>query len=324
MSQPLYFGNELDAFIPSDNAVVEAVTQFNATYCRCSIQIPQGSYARSIEFAPQTAMWFHMDNFMDAFNPGYVTIWHVNDDMGVTQFQIRASKFTGGLFNTTYTLFYLSAPATFTQIGGGAVANSSLQTLDLFVDIPNGVAQLNIAGSDVINGDLGAGGMGAMSNFAQVFHEGGRDGHVCNWSQLFGSTTTTIGRRLKTIVEDTNGAVQDFTGAVTDINELVLSDGTGITAAAADLTSTYYKAGLALSGNILGMGTSARFNVSGGAPPNLQSVLRVSAANYNGPSFAGAAPFEIAQNMWMTNPATAAPWTPISAAAVQWGAESRA
>ena len=163
--------------------------------------------------------------------------------------------------------------------------------------------------------------MSFVTNFAQVSHQGGRDGRNCYWSQMFGSLEPTVGRRLFTLVENTNGAEQDFTGAVTDINELVLNDATGITAATAGKVSTYYKNGLALTGNILGMGTSARFNVGAG-PQSLENVLRVSGANYNGPTFAGAAPFRIAQNMWMTNPATAGVWSPGTANAVEWGAES--
>jgi hypothetical protein len=323
-TQPLYFGGEMDAFIPSDNSVTETTFggSYDATYSRCSIQVPSNSTLKSIQFAAQTGkVYFNFCVLYAPANGGESDLFWVLNDAGDTVFKVTANRNSSS--TSLYKMYRLSAPGTFTAIGSGVTVNHGfLQYCTVALDKPNGIATLYIAGSQQ---DTGTGSFGAITNFARAVH-GPTLGAIISltayWSQMFASTSPTIGQRLYTIVEDANGAVQDWTGAVTDINELVCNDATGITSTTNGNVSTYLKSGLALSGVVLGIGTSARFNVGATGPQNLQNVLRVSGANYTSPSTLGATGFAPAQYMWMTNPATSTAWTPGAGSAVEWGVEA--
>lgn len=322
-TQPLYFGGEMDAFLPSDNSVVETTSggSYDATYSRCSIVVPSLSSLKSIIFPSQTgAAYFNFCLLFVPQNSGEVVLFHVLNSSGSIVAKMTGNRNSGGSY--LIKMYYYNGSG-FTAIGSGATVSFALQYITIYLNKMTGTATLYVAGSQQDTGTVGS--FASITNFAQAEHycDFGT-GITINayFSQMFASISPTLGQRLYTIVEDTNGAAQDWTGAVTDINELVVNDATGITSASINQVSTYLKNGLSTSGVILGIGTSARFNIGVTGPQNIQNVLRVSGTNYTSPSTLGITGFAPAQYMWMTNPATSTTWTNLTANPVEWGVKS--
>jgi hypothetical protein len=324
-TQPLYFGGEMDAFLPSDSSVVETTTggTYDATYSRCSIVVSQGSSLKSIQFPSQTGGVYF--NFCVFYQPNINAsapneIFYILDNTGAVVFKV--SFLFNGLYVYLVRMYYYNGSG-YTQIGNGVnVGYLTLNYFTIYVNKTTGTATLYVGGSQQDTGTVGS--FPSITNFAQAQYY--NQPSVVNvsiyWSQLFASISPTLGQRLYTLVEDTNGAAQDWTGAVTDINELVFNDATGITSASVNQVSTYYKNGLSTSGVVLGIGTSARFNIGATGPQNIQNVLRVSGTNYTSPSTLGTTGFAPAQYMWMTNPATSTAWTNATANTIEWGVKS--
>lgn len=321
-AQPLYFGNEMDAFTGSDSTVVETTAggHYDATYTRCAIVTSPGTSFKSLAFTPQTGGVYF--NFCLSYGPqitGENALFYILNDSGSVMFKMTGNR-NGG--STYLVKMYYYNGSGFTAIGSGAsVIQAAVQYFTIYANKTTGRATLYVGGSQQDTGTAGS--FASVTNFARAEHLA--DTVVLQeayWSQCFASTSSTLGQRLYTVVEDTNGAAQDWTGAVTDINELVVNDATGITSTTNGNVSTYYKTGLSLSGVVLGIGTSARFDVGATGPQNIQNVLRVSGANYTSPSALGITGFAPAQYMWMTNPATSTAWTTAAANAVEWGAKA--
>jgi hypothetical protein len=317
---PLYFGNEMDAFIPSDTSVIEVTTAntFDATYTRCSIVTLINQNFKSIQFPSQTGGVYF--NFCLSYGPTgsqESALFDVLDSSGTTVFQMTGFRNSGGSFLAK--MYYFNG-ASLVAIGNGATVAFNLQYFTIYLNKATGTATMYVGGSQQDTGTVGS--FASINNFAQVLHQSGTNGQPAYWSQCFASVSPTIGQRLYTLVEDTNGAAQDWTGDVTDVNELVVNDATGITSGSVNQVSTYLKSGLSTSGVILGIGTSARFNVGATGPQNIQNVLRVGGTNYTSPSTLGTTGFAPAQYMWMTNPATSTSWTNVAANGVEWGVKS--
>lgn len=145
-----------------------------------------------------------------------------------------------------------------------------------------------------------------------------------NWqfSQIFHSTKSTIGKKLKTLVVNGNGATSAWTGSYTDIDELVTNDGTSISSPTAAQVSTFTTAGGA-SGPIRALIVTTRLHKGDtGGPQSYQPVVRVSGTDYFGSTVALDDGFTAEEGIWETNPATGVSWVDTEVNAAQIGVKS--
>src|ERR1700748_3620205 len=283
MTLPLFFCGELDSVLPSDSSVVEVTTSghFDPAFSRCAIQVPSGRTATPNAFTPVTGMWVHYEllfNELGDNDTGGSLI--VKNSSGTVVAKVVVATINLSSF---LQLFILTGSG-LVQVGNNVgFTENVLQQVDIELNAATGAANIYVA---AVKQSAATVSFAAITNMASVQFGNGRLENMF-YSQMIGHTLATVSMRLQTVAEDTDGPNQDWTGAVTDINELPLNDATGITAATAGLVATYNKASLSLTGTILSFGVSCRFDCGLTGPQNIQNVLNVGGTVFTGPTVAG-------------------------------------
>lgn len=309
----LFNGGEMDAFSPSDNAVIESTVssfgpRWNSTFARCSIRVGTGSnvdtsYAETAHWTAQAEGYLRFDQYCFGATVFTGTMTTLVTAAGTEVFRIRAASNGHG---HTLTLQYLNASAVWTTAGTVDVPEGTLVTYDLYWKVnASGALSLFVSGTERITW---TGDTSHLSNisYARLW------GLQCqtDYSQVMADTDPTIGHRLATCYPSGAGATSSWTGSYAEIDEAVYSDSDFINSASANQVTTVAATVATLSGyTVQSVTVSARANRDASGPQNLQLALRVSGTDYFSASKALSAGYAPAQNTWATNPATAGAWT---------------
>ena len=216
-------------------------------------------------------------------------------------------------------MFYWAGGSTFTQIGSGfTIPSGTLNIFDLNV-VFGGSGSANI----YVNGTLRDNGSAAMSgaNCSRVSFRG-FDVGTWNMSQGIASGQSTVGATLTTAPITGAGLTDNWAGAYTDVNETVYNDAAFISTPTANQISNFAQA-TTVAQPINAVIVTARANTGAGGPQNLQLDLNVGGTDYFSSTVAQGAGFSASEGIWLTNPATSAPWLASDwASSVKYGVKS--
>lgn len=323
----IYFmGGEMGAFIPSDSTVIEAATSgnFNTSFARCAIYAPYTpNYFESPSIGSLTTAWIHFDFGTGSDNyigDGTRFSWY--DGSATERIRFVANN------NGTVSMMY--------NVGAGWVtAGSSItttfsgtrQTIDIAVvcNSASGSIKLYLSGTKRI--DSGTIDLSAITALNKIRFSGFTNvvplGTITMVSQVIVADESTIGMRLLTRYMNGAGASTDWTGAYTDIDEIVYEDADFILSGSNNQVSTFTQTGPAITGyTVRAVGVTARAKCGASGPQHLQLALRVSGTNYFSSSLALDAGYGAFVNIWETNPATSAAWVNTAIDTIQPGVKS--
>ena len=337
-----FFAGELSAFDPSDSSVTETTSgNYNSAFSRCALALGNRfSTATSPTWSAVTTLWFHA-----AMSPnsrsggGQPQNTCLNFYSGSTVVaQLFVNTFTGSIFTwDTLTLKTLQGGVmtalTPVYIPTDQFGSAALQLVDIMlVGGGSGSAALYLSGTQVASATgLNHGSWPGITGVAVVALDDNFYGIVTNvsWSQIICDTTCTIGRVVITdnfsSESATNTGWSTYGGGtkLANINEVVLSDATGITSSTTGQVDTFYQSGLSYGTyNVLARAVSSRAAYTPTAPTQVELVIRVSSTNYLSSPVALATYYQATFNSWTTNPATSAAWTASAAASIEAGVQS--
>lgn len=320
----LFMGGEMSAFTPSDSSVVEFTGSgfFNANFCRCAITCPiDTNYAEGLPSASATDIWIHFDLLSPEFPSATATvrfIWY--DSSGNERVRIKYADSSTNIITVEYWT------GAWTSAGTVNVDISQLQTMDLHViaNSATGTVALYVAGTERLNATVDTSSITNLKKFR--FYGGNVLGIALstNFSQVVVSDESTIGQRLFTRYVNGAGATSSWTGAYTDIDEVVYSDADFILSATNNQVSTFSQTGPVLTGYVpRAVCVSARAKRGASGPQNIRMALRSAGTDYfSGSDIALGAGYTPLQTIWETNPATSADFLASAIDALQPGVKS--
>lgn len=320
----LFMGGELAAFTPSDSAVLETATSYDASFSRGSIHCPRSTnYAEASPSAAGANIWIHFDIQSDAISSGTQTarfLWY--DSSGNERIRIR---YGGGTTNELIVDYWNGA--SYTSLTAVSLdMQSARQTIDLNVVCNSATGSINlyVAGTNRLNS--GSINLSSVTDLKKFRFYGATVStlQVDTWvSQVIVADEPTIGWRLISRYPSAAGATSSWGGAYSDVDELILSDADFIYSASANQVSTFTQTGNAISGYVVrAVCVSARAKKGASGPANLQLALRASGTDYYSSSNALTVGYTPVQNIWEQNPATTADWLAASIDALQPGVKS--
>ena len=337
-----FFAGELSAFTPSDSSVTESTSgNYSSTFSRCCIYA-QNRYATATSptWAAAATLWFHAFMVPNARSGG-------GQPQNTCLNFYSGSTVVAQLFvNTFNSSIFTWDQLTLKTLQGGAMTalspvyiptntlgNATLQNLDvMLVAGASGSAAVYMGGTKLASATgLNHASWSGVTGIVLVALDDNNFGIVTNvsWSQIICDTTCTIGRAVVTdnfsSESATNTGWSTYGGGtkLANINEVVLSDATGITSSTTGQIDTFYQSGLSYGTyNVLARGVSARAGYLLAAPTQVRLAIRVSSTNYLSSPTALATYYQATYNSWTTNPATSAAWTASAAAAIEAGVQS--
>lgn len=199
---------------------------------------------------------------------------------------------------------------------GLAIACDALVKLDIYVSYAvsgrltvysNGVQVFDYSGDLTSSGSstLDSVKLSSLTTYNSTYYS-------THWSELIAATTDTRSLGLATLPPLANGNAQSWTGAVTDINEITLSDATAITSATANQIAEFTISNLgAITATtpIVGLSINARASRGSTGPQNAQLVTRIAATDYVSPTQSLTLSLAPVTYNFLTNPATSTAWS---------------
>ncbi len=321
----IYFmGGEMSALVPSDSTVIETATFFDASFARCSIECPRDTnYAEGDPDASLTDAWLRCDLFTESIPSPAQTKRFAWLDAGGTE-RIRMQYEADS--TNELTVEYWNG-VSFTALTPISLDLQSVrQTIDLHIVCNSATGSINlyVAGNNRLNS--GSIDLSAVTTLRKFRFFGGTVSTLTvktRISQIIVADEPTIGWRLLTRYPSAAGATGDWTGGYTDVDEIAYSDADFINSATNGQVETFTQTGPAITGYVVrAIGVTARAKKGASGPANLQLALRVSGTDYFSSSKALDVGYSAYQNIWETNPATAADWLNTAIDAIQPGVKA--
>lgn len=324
-----FMGGTLSGFDPSDSGCTESKTAgtYDSTQATCSLTCGTSpSTATSPKWPSAATFWGRLFNVVTGIPSAHLN-WNAVQYLrsGVTVAQIRIQFQAGDPINTFH--FY------FDTLQSGVMTNiynfARLPTLNPFdfKIVAGGSGSAACYSNNTLLFQSGTLNHGGFDGIDQMILTGGSANGPTQFffSEICCDTSSTVGRRIRYDRLNTNSATNTgWTGGVTNINEIPTTDTSPLTAASANLVSTFYESGLNLGTDvILARGVSARMRTeSDVGPQNIQMAIRSGSANFFSASIAADAGYQASFNSWTTDPNTSANWTDSAAASAESGVKS--
>ncbi len=307
-------GNGADSFDYFGSAGENSTTGYDNSFTRQAFVVSAESspgttnYALTPGWSAVQEAWFH-------FRLGAGGTGHIIYLMDGADPVFRLTSTSGRV----HKLEYLSAPATWTQIGSTATLAAITINYDLYfksgisgeaalfanqVEVISGIADMSYA-PDVDNVKLVA---SHSSNF---------------FSQFVVAEESTIGWRLAQGYMSASGSDTAWTGDYSGVDEADLNDADFINSGSADQVETFVHTTPSLTGYIpRAVCVTARAKRDASGPQSMQLALRSAGTNYFSATKALGLGYSAVQNIWETNPATAADFLTSQISALQPGVKS--
>jgi hypothetical protein len=272
-------------------------------------------------------LWIHWREFQNDSLPNYspTVNWRVVN--AANQDLIRSSNATGNC-NKQFSVW--EGGGTFTNLGAvvGQAANS-LVTYDVRIDFPSRIFQVYQNNVLIIDVQLPAVASGYLANLV-IWNNLSRS-VTPSWkmcSEIIVADEPTVNMRVLTRPAIANGALTDWNGPVTNINELQLSDANGIDTGLIDqLRSFTIDTPTGISNvSVRAVCIGARASSNGTSPDEIQGLLRIGGSNFFSSNILLSAGITGRSIIFNTNPATGVGFTlgDINAGNMQFGFASRA
>lgn len=312
----IYFmGGEMPSFVPSDGTGTEVTTatSFDSGFSRCSVR--PGSTTNIYTSTPALALpdEFYMHLYLGRDSTGGSTSPAFSYfASGVEVFRLLRNSATGVSTTATYQMQARIA-GVMTNVGSAVTVNNlSSHHFDVYIDgnTASGTATLYVAGTEQ---ESAAADLSSVTGIDEVRYYFG--GYV---SQVVIADEPTIGWRLLTRYPNGAGAATAWTGAYTDVDEIVYDDADFCNSSTNGQIEQFTQTGPAITGySVRAVGVYARAKCGASGPVNLQIGLRVSSTDYFSSSKALSVGYSAYGEIWETNPATAAAWLSTGIDAIQ-------
>ncbi len=306
----IYFmGGEMSAFTANSSSVEEAtggIIAFQSGFSRCAIE--RGSdpthYVKTPSLSLPDELYTHVYfRRPSSFGSTYSILSYY---AGVTEvFRVQ----------TTAASIQMQALITGVMTNVGAAVDYSAPTsehLDVYFqgnDATGNVA-LYIAGTLMASATVD---LSSVTGITEV-----RCYYPHSFSQLVIADEPTIGWRLLTRYMNGAGASAAWTGAYTDVDEIVYDDADFCNSSTNGQIEQFTQTGPAITGySVRAVGVYARGKRGASGPSNLQIGLRVSSTDYFSANKALDVGYGAFGEIWETNPATAAAWVNTAIDAIQ-------
>lgn len=308
-----FLGGGLDSLDNSSGSVSEKVGDMDASFSRCSTEVSgaSGDYAETPAWSAIQEVWVH---FYLAENSSASEIMHLMDGTdAILKMQIASGS---------YKIFYLSAAATWTQIGSNVTVGAGSHYFDIYFKsgAGSGAAGFYLDGVEKWTTT------GATYTFSpdvtSVRFE--RGSHDIQISQIAVRGESTIGGRVMQGYMSGNGANTAWTGDFGNVDEAVLNEADYIYSGTATQVETFSHTLVgATTGYVpVAVCVSARAKRGATGPQNFQLALRSGSTDYFSATKSLGLGYTAAQNIWETNPDTSAAWATSQLAALQPGVKS--
>lgn len=319
----LFVGSEQEAFSlvgASNISLTTTAGLYQSTYSRGAITTDGTSYAEAA-FSSQTEIWIH-DTIaaINAVSSGGELIKVYNtSSLKCASVKINA----GGNIGVSY----YNGSSYVDVMSAFSISPNSTYDIDFHVKIASfgGVVEFYLDGVLMSSFSGNTSSLGTNINVLRISNVSSALSTPWCHSQVIVSTTMTVGMKLATLAITGAGTSSQWTGAYTDINELILSDVTFISDNVNADISTYPVTDIPTGGNFnvgaVIVSTRAERGVTG--VQNLELGVRSGGANYWGSPVSGlTTAFAPYQNILTTDPATGLPWTIPAANAVEIGVQA--
>lgn len=320
-----FAGGEMGSFDPLDASSIESTASaglnYDAAYARCGFVVGSGSNgSRSPKWAEAADFWFHAKSVVNSNNTWFGTtnglVFYEGSGGIVAELRFtQASPAT----SSRYELFTLQS-AILTSVGFINLAEA-LQEIDINVKAgASGRAAFYSSGTLIF--EMTGLDHTHFGGVAQILLGPGYSvGGAAVWSEVICDSVSHVGDRLWTFPINTNSGVNaQWTGSVSDIDEIVYDDATFIGAPSAALVSTFFANGFNLgTKNIVSVHTGSRAKRAATGPSALKNTIRVNGANASGPTIGLDVGFQACCTSWTTNPVLAGAWVSADAQTVEAG-----
>jgi hypothetical protein len=305
-----FFGGELPSFIPSDSTGKESTLAgtFDPGFSRCSLR-PGGTTGvycstptLALPDAFYTKIYFKRDT---ASSMTTTLVSYLAADVEV--FRVTRTDGTG------YLQMQVFIGDEWVNVGSAVSFDATAaHHLDLYIDgnSATGTATLFLGGTQRET---------AVADLTPVVAiDEVRFYYGCYVSQVVIDTEPTIGRRLGTRYPNGAGAVANWTGGSTDVDEIICDDADFCNSSTNGQIEQFTQTGAAITGyTVLAVGVYARSKKGGSGPENLQIGIRASAADYFSTDKAQSVGYSAYGEIWETNPATGVAWLNTAIDAIQ-------
>lgn len=322
--------NALSSMDPADNNCIESTSGiFPAWLPNCLALNSNTTSGLSMLWSVQSTLWLTFYSNFDSIGSngslanGRTLIQWLNGATVVAELVLFGGV---GSTNIQYAFDSLQA-GVMTRVGSVTLAvtpgsNPNRFDVQTVGNSASGSMAVYVAGTQQINGT----GLNhsAWTGVTQIKVFGAVVFGVSYFASLIADTTSHVGDDIRRFPIDTiSGVNTGYTGAVTNINELITNDTTFVYATANAQISTYYASGFSLGSlNVVAVTVAARTKPTGSLA-HIELALRTSATNYVSSSIAlPSAGYQGTSNAWKTNPNTSAAWLTAAAQAVEGGMEA--
>lgn len=323
----LFAGGEIGAFVPAtadvheDTGAISGTIGFDSAFARCCI-LAKGAndYCESADFGTGADLWCHLDLGVwgNAFGSTENARFRWCDGSGTEVIRL--------IQVTSTDLLRLDYWNGTTWVSAGSITVELVgtrQTIDLHavVNSASGSLKLYLSGTERITS--GSIDLSGIASLGKIRGYGATNNHYSFFSQIIVADEPTIGLRLFTVPVSGAGATSSWTGAYTEIDEIVYADADFINSASANQVSTFAATVPSLTGyQTKAVAVTARAKCGASGPQNIQMVLRSSGTDYFSSSKALDAGYRAFCNVWDTDPATSSAWVNTAVSSAQPGAKS--
>jgi hypothetical protein len=327
----LAFGGEMGFFVPSDSNGNEATAalggtgaSYNSTFCRGYTGVLGGfTYMDTPNVSAQADFWFHNDIDQDSAVSSSVQSRLIEflDSGGIAQVRL-----TSGYSSNTWQLDRWDGSA-WVSVGSCLASANSLQTIDVHIvsNTASGSINFYMSGTNRINS--GTVNLSGFTGIAKVRCWGvtrGISSKIAH-SQAILATTSTIGRRVGTIVMTGQGATHTFTsGGYANIDEFAYSDADQINSDTANQVELFTGTPVPdFTGyTIEAIAVTARAKKESSGPAQMQLALRSGGTTYFSSTFALDVAYGNFCNVWSLNPNGSVAWQSTDISTLQYGVKS--
>jgi hypothetical protein len=299
----------------------------DANFVRAAHESLAASVSSQIDFEAQTDLWFHFDYVLIGATGAADGSMFEFIDVGAAQVVVRlwsqdASHYLEYWNGASFTRMTVPLPHNRLYYG------DNYETVDIHIKLHDTLGEFQFFVNNTLVTEFTGDTLlyTPTDNINQMKWRGVSNDYNTT-SQIIVADEPTIGMKCATLYPTADGANIDFSGTYADIDEsVVYDDATLASSTVANDISTYVVSDLsaiAQDYDVKAVVVSARMKASAGAPENAQMALRTNSTNYFGGTLSGlSASFAPLQEIWETNPDTAAVWTVSEVQALEGGVKS--
>lgn len=325
----VFIGSEMDSFqlVGTNQRTSVVASKFDSNFARSAVEHGGGNISTGLKgtFAGAAEYWIHTNVVFElAASAGDLSFLHAEDfSGGVTVFKMEGNNgiFTGNYWNGSG----------FTIMSNvWSPVNDTLYKIDIHIKIHDTLGRFAIYIDDGLHeeftGDTLLYGGAQMDG---IFLRGAATSLLyaqsCAFSEVIVADESTIGWRVATIVPTGVGATGAWTGLWSDVDEVTIDDTDFLesnTTAQVETMVASNLSGPASSMVVQALAVVARARKGTSGIQQIQMAVRTNSLDFFSATLALDPGFIPINNIWATNPDTAAAWTPSEIDAIEIGVKS--